>query len=364
MIKNELAKMLNEHTSFTFMNTEYQSNDFQKYNDAVRFISDSGNHYGVLLISQDEDTLTFTTKSKQGVLNFTNMLDNNENVYGYDISVEYEHFWGGEAQKSPLVDFDTIGEKPFLKFVIDVVLEPAIVKYNDVYYDGQEDEETFAFEYETELDADEYEELPSDETPLLIKLTSEKLSKSPFGKINVTLHPHHKDKILIQFNYDEVPSSQDVKDDLDTLNDGIAFGETFIDNFVLEVPAIYVDGELNTTSAIYKATKEIDSLEIKDTFDEHLIESVSYAQERIDEVRRVIKVNAKGKRRIKIQCRPGFKYDSNRKACVMIGGSERAVSRIAHRQMARTKKAQGTSYKNRVVRKVKRAMRFRKMLGV
>ena len=51
-------------------------------------------------------------------------------------------------------------------------------------------------------------------------------------------------------------------------------------------------------------------------------------------------------------------------ACVKISGAEMALSRVAHRQMARTKKALGATYRTRILRKVRRAKHFRKIMGL
>ena len=82
----------------------------------------------------------------------------------------------------------------------------------------------------------------------------------------------------------------------------------------------------------------------------------------IEEVRRRIKVNSKGKRRIKMQCKPGFKWDG--KACVKISGAELAVKRMAKRRMVITKRAQGNALKIKTLRKTRKARRFRKAMGL
>ncbi|QFR57755.1 hypothetical protein CPT_Moby_007 [Stenotrophomonas phage Moby] len=84
----------------------------------------------------------------------------------------------------------------------------------------------------------------------------------------------------------------------------------------------------------------------------------------IMEVRRRIKVNFRGKRKIKMQCRPGFKWDATKRTCIKITGAEKAVQRKANRQAQRTKKAKGGAFKVRVQRKTKKAMRFRKAQGL
>lgn len=86
--------------------------------------------------------------------------------------------------------------------------------------------------------------------------------------------------------------------------------------------------------------------------------------EYISEVRRRIKVNFRGKKRIKMQCRPGFKWVAAKKTCVKITGSEVALKRKAMRRMVRTKKAKGASFKVRVLRKTRKAKRFRKSMGL
>jgi len=91
--------------------------------------------------------------------------------------------------------------------------------------------------------------------------------------------------------------------------------------------------------------------------------SVFYDEtEELDEVKRRIKVNSQGKRRVKMQCRPGFKWDGS--ACVKITGAELAVNRKAKRQMVISKRSQGNALKIRVLRKTRKANRFRKAMGL
>lgn len=89
-------------------------------------------------------------------------------------------------------------------------------------------------------------------------------------------------------------------------------------------------------------------------------ENVEY----ISEVRRRIKINFRGKKTIKMQCRRGFKWDASKKSCVKIVGAEVALKRRAMRKMVRTKKAKGASFRTRVNRKTRKAKRFRKSMGV
>lgn len=84
----------------------------------------------------------------------------------------------------------------------------------------------------------------------------------------------------------------------------------------------------------------------------------------LSEVRRKIKVNFRGKKRIKMQCSPGFKWVPAMKTCKKISGSQVAVMRKAMRRAVLTKKSMGQSFKARVVRKARKANRFRKSFGL
>lgn len=84
----------------------------------------------------------------------------------------------------------------------------------------------------------------------------------------------------------------------------------------------------------------------------------------LQEVRRRIKINFRGKKRIKMQCRPGFKWDAAAKTCRKISGAQVATMRKAMRRAVLTKKSMGQSFKARVLRKTRKAKRFRKAFGL
>ena len=85
-------------------------------------------------------------------------------------------------------------------------------------------------------------------------------------------------------------------------------------------------------------------------------------EESLDEIKRRIKINSKGKRRIKMQCKKGFKFDG--KKCVKISGSELVTKRRAIRKSVRTKRAKGSGFQKRVARLRNRAIKKRKGMGV
>ena len=84
----------------------------------------------------------------------------------------------------------------------------------------------------------------------------------------------------------------------------------------------------------------------------------------LTEVKRRIKVNFRGKKRIKMQCKPGFKWDPASRVCLKIGGSELAKNRKSHRRAILTKRSMGSAFKKRVLKKTKKARRYRNALGL
>lgn len=84
----------------------------------------------------------------------------------------------------------------------------------------------------------------------------------------------------------------------------------------------------------------------------------------ISEVLRKIKINFRGKKRIKMKCNRGYKWDADKRACVKIAGGDLARMRKSLRRAVLTKRSKGTAYKARVLRKTRKAKRFRKMMGL
>lgn len=205
-------------------------------------------------------------------------------------------------------------------------------------------------------DTPEMGELPASETPLLVKLSKVE-SHAVDGSIIVTVHPKNETQILVQAVYESVPLQLDnLLLDLDTINNL----DTVYESISLVTEAYYTDNTAYTTSAVYETVDGDAAINIMESIG--TVESCDINL--LCELKRVYKVNYRGKKRIKMVCAPGFKYDADRMACIKISGAELAHSRIAHRQMARTKKALGGSFRTRVLRKVRRAKRFRKMMGL
>ena len=136
----------------------------------------------------------------------------------------------------------------------------------------------------------------------------------------------------------------------------------YVDDY--EVEAFHTD------SAGQVEELDFDSLSDDDpwTFEVSLYlspEIVSFYPDELDEaLKRVFKVNARGMKRVKMQCGKGFKWNSERHACEKITGAELAIKRKAIKKAVRTKKAMGQAFKVRVARKMKKAKKFRKGYGL
>jgi hypothetical protein len=77
----------------------------------------------------------------------------------------------------------------------------------------------------------------------------------------------------------------------------------------------------------------------------------------------VTKFNSRNIRRKKYLCQPGFKHSSTTGACEKIGGMEKMDRRIGMRHAILTKKRGGAALKLRIIRKTRKAMKYRKAAG-
>ena len=93
-------------------------------------------------------------------------------------------------------------------------------------------------------------------------------------------------------------------------------------------------------------------------------EEISQENGQLQEVSRKIKINFRGKKRIKMKCTRGFKWDPEKKSCVKITGAQLAKMRKSLRRAVLTKRSKGTSYRTKITRKTRKAKRFRKMMGI
>ena len=89
--------------------------------------------------------------------------------------------------------------------------------------------------------------------------------------------------------------------------------------------------------------------------------------EQLSEVKRIIKVSTQGKnvvKKIKMKCDPGFKWNNASNSCQKISGAALATQRKAVKKRLITMKSEGPSLQKRINIKTKKAMKFRRALGL
>lgn len=84
----------------------------------------------------------------------------------------------------------------------------------------------------------------------------------------------------------------------------------------------------------------------------------------LTEQRVIDKVDSKGKRRRRLKCGKGFKLSADGSRCEVMKAGEKIARKIGHRKMVRSKKRMGQGYQRKIERRKKKAMRFRKMMGL
>ncbi len=77
-----------------------------------------------------------------------------------------------------------------------------------------------------------------------------------------------------------------------------------------------------------------------------------------------IKVNYKGQKRKKLNCPPGYQPNEDGTACVPMTATHKQHLKIGARKAKIDKKAQGDTLRRKTNIRTKRAMKFRKQLGV
>lgn len=383
--KKKLSILLAETTDHMIFMDEPVYTDIDE--DAiVSEISSAGPLYGLKYLGYVEGILSFSTYQKSSVTNFALFLDDNEFVDHYAISLIESTPLTHTANVVDEVDFDSMRESEFTEFFIDVAINWQYVNFNPVYVNPQDHSsgvqpaqfyvpqasgtteypydrnDTEFYDKDNELPVDPspgFDAISGNEVPLLVKLSTIK-SAADDGHILVTVHPKNDNEVLVQAVYTHEPDQADVLRDLDVINN---LDAVYGDKLELETEAIYKYGDKHTTAAVYTTINNSNVLNIVEVFAKDIVDAECDINLLV-EITRKIKVNFRGKKRIKMQCQPGFKYDPDRMVCVKISGAELAVSRIAHRQMARTKRSLGASYRTRILRKVRRAKKFRKMMGI
>lgn len=332
--------------------------------DSISTIINEIVHAGGIIDEIDDDTIVASCKSRSALEAIADLLDDDSRVDNYAINV-YELDTSGLVNKvdNDTIDIDQIVNFGHLRVEFIIFLDSNSVDYS----------------YYSDVDYDELTEKfvnTNTKQPLWLALTKTSTAVKG-GTFIVTPHPTIRGAILVHAEYkydaDNTTFIQDnvekITNDINTINNGTINKRLVTSNYELQDPISFdfkldmcTPGHFVTAPAIYMSNNSRTNLTtIMESFDKTLLVAEPGI---INEVKRIVKVNFKGKRRIKLKCLPGYKYDNNRKACVKISGAEKAIDRRAKIKMSRTKKAAGSGFKRAVDRKTKKAKRFRKLMGV
>jgi len=320
-------------------------------------------HFGGTITSIEDDMFVVACSSKQSVEDIADLLDDDNRIDEYSIQV-YEHTGTGVPNKidGEDIDIDKISNFNNVEVEFVVFLNSDYVDY-DSYTDVDDDELTESYVNTNK------------KQPLWLALSGTRTSLK-YGSFIVTPHPVRHDAILVhvEYKYDEADigfieeNVVKIKNDINTINNGLVNKTLLAANYELE-DNINFDFNLDMSNpghfisapAVYARNKSTVNIpEIMEAFGETTLFAETAV---INEVKRKVKINFKGKKRIKLKCLKGYKYDSSRKACVKITGREKATDRKSKIKMTRTKKSKGSALKRSTNRKTKKAMRFRKQMG-
>lgn len=341
-------------------------------------------HCGGMIRDIDTDTFTVKVNNKDSFNAVADVLDDSDIVDFYEANLYEIEPFSGIAKKldTNYIDVDMIDS--FANFVATyiVFLKQDTIDYSQ-YVDMLSNTGNDDTQEDTESELTEVILNKSKKVPLWVSLNGTK-TITPKGTFFIIPHPVEKNKVLIHIEYtisdeyDDVDSfykdnKRTIKQDVDNINHGFIMHQLINKNFVCETPLQIDENNLKVQinknnkkvlefgTAVYSCDENVNVIDILESFDGSKINGDVAI---LSETKRLIKINSLGKKLIKIKCKPGFKYDVERKACIAITGKDLAVMRKARIKMVRSKKAQGTTLKTMTLRKTKKALRFRKMFGV
>lgn len=373
--ERNLQRIVESNTSTIHVTAPVTDNSYVTFDDDIETISSSLKVYGGIIKSVDEDTIIIRCISKDSFEQTIDYLDSDDRIDAYDLNMWVTDPLSGITSEVGEIDLDSLPTFKNLTVEIIAFVAPQYVQY-DSYYDDYYDDESDVVD-----DMSLSESLKK--KPLVVAIAQVN-ANTHGGKFIVTPSPKDKSAVWVSIEYKfdkSTPHSEfykknkdNIKKDLDVVNTGIInkkFKEkglkcsgklTLSDSDVTQAEKHGQAGYLDTPNALeFKGDGDINCMQLLEMF---VGSTLHAAPSVLHEIERKIKINFRGVKRIKMQCMKGFKYDSNRRVCVKIGGAELATSRRSKIKATRTKRSLGSGYNIRMQRKTKKAKRFRKLLGV
>lgn len=314
----------------------------------------------------EEGVIMAYTNNKQSLFAICDYLDENDNVYEYELSLMEVQLNGVNVDVTDEIDLDDVRDMHNFFFKIEITMNPDVVVFDPVYVDIDQtlDSNPYTDDYDVYdyvMESPVYAQWKGSMNETLI-LTEKKGAKQivlvppkatnadayfDINKYNVDSAEDNGEKKMFQdmgFTMTNISKNKEIDYEMNAkAHDVYVFD---IESSDKEGDKILLSEMLNT---IMESGREVE---------------VFAESEILQEVKRKVKVNFKGKKRLKMQCAKGFKYDHNRRVCVKITGHDMMQMKRAHKKASRTKKASGTGFKLRTFRKTKKANRFRKLMGI
>lgn len=306
------------------------------------------------------------TNNKVALYSICDYLDDNENVLGYELHLMEVQLNGVNVEVTDEVDLDDVRDMNNFFFKIEIYMSPDAVVFDPVYVDidqtldsnpYNEDAEYYDYVYESPTYAQWKGSM--NETLILTEkngvkqviLVPPKATDAEayfdINKYNVDSAEDNGERKMFQdmgFTMTNVSKNKEIDYEMNAKAHDV---------YVFDIESSDKDGNNIVISEMLNTI--IESGRDVEFFAESTI---------LNEVKRKVKVNFKGKKRLKMQCAKGFKYDMNRRVCVKITGHDMMQMKRSHKKASRTKKAMGTGLKIRTYRKSKKANRFRKLMGI
>lgn len=319
----------------------------------------------------EEGAIMAYTNNKVSFFQITDYLDENDDVLDYEVQLMKTDLNGVNVDVTDEIDIDDVRDMNNFFFKILIFMDPELVMFDPVYVDYDEINDRNKY-FDTEDDND-YEYV---DEYVYEKLSHVNEMMTWRGKMNETFILFEKEKgaelhilppkttgddeyfNINKFNVDSIE-----KNGVEKMFQDMGFTITHKSKNKDIDYEMHAEPEKVIVYDIENSNREGDNIIVKEMLNT-IEESTFHADTKaLNEIKRKVKFNFKGKKRIKMQCRKGFKYVPERRVCVKITGSDMMNMKRQHIRASRTKKAAGIGFKNRVVRKTKKALRFRKNAG-
>lgn len=330
----------------------------------------------------EDGAILATTNNKQSFFAIIDALDKNDNVLDYEPFLMQTDAVGGVRDVTDEIDIDDVRDMKYFYFKVIAYMNPELVQFDPTYVD-----------IEQTLDSSKYTEVEDNQTYVM---ESDVINYAKLKNINecevyivekkygteVHLVPpttHNADKYfdIIEYNINQTEDDAEKVQFQD-------LGFTIANAGRIKEIDIEFEGSVRTAYIYNVNARDRDGSAKRDKNDKYesptvfsemlntiiektdlsIFEKLSLDEAILTELQRRYKVDSTAKKRIKYLCQRGFKYDPERRVCVKITGSAMMDMKRAHIRANRTKKAKGRGFEVKRLRKMRKANRFRKLLGV